>query len=144
VIRRIATDVLELLDPEDKGINMLRNVRNHIRIQLLLILFQYGAFLTVIFILEISAGVSIYAYRDNLLDGFGKGLNQSLATYTTDQQKASDFDLMQSTVSKRREGTGTSILGRWRSKALKIKLLALKQGYVQSQYSKSCQIWSLS
>jgi hypothetical protein len=53
----------------------------------------------VIFLLEISAGVSIYAYRDKLLDGFGKGLNQSLTSYLTDQEKASDFDLMQSTVS---------------------------------------------
>jgi hypothetical protein len=53
----------------------------------------------VIFLLEITAGISNYAYRDKLLDGFGKGLNQSLANYLTDQEKASDFDLMQSTVS---------------------------------------------
>jgi hypothetical protein len=70
-------------------------------LQLLLILFQYGAFLMVIFLLEISAGVSIYAYREKLLEGFGKGLNQSLANYMTDREKASDFDLMQSTVSLR-------------------------------------------
>lgn len=62
------------------------------------LLYIYGAFLMVIFLLEISAGVSIYAYREKLLDGFGKGLNESLANYTTDQQKASDFDLIQSTL----------------------------------------------
>jgi tetraspanin-7 len=62
-------------------------------------LFQYGGFLLVIFVLEISAGVSVYVYRDKLLDGFDKGLDQSIATYTTDHEKANDFDLMQSTVS---------------------------------------------
>jgi len=62
------------------------------------LLYVYGAFLMVIFLLEISAGVSIYAYRDKLLDGFSKGLNQSLANYNTDPEKASDFDLMQSTL----------------------------------------------
>jgi len=80
----------------------------------------------VIFLLEISAGVSIYAYRDKLLDGFGKGLNQSLANYMTDQEKASDFDLMQSTVSVRNMGR-TKIppfLGRWRFKAMEIALTA--------------------
>jgi hypothetical protein len=55
----------------------------------------------VIFLLEISAGISIYAYRDKLIDGFGKGLNESLTSYKTDREKASDFDLMQSTVSLR-------------------------------------------
>jgi tetraspanin-7 len=62
------------------------------------LLYIYGAFLMVIFLLEISAGISIYAYRDKLLDGFGKGLNQSLASYLTDQEKARDFDLMQTTL----------------------------------------------
>jgi hypothetical protein len=101
--------VLEL-DPEDEGIQTLQNVTNcsfidrasrpiSLYLQPILILLQYGAFLMVIFLLEISAGVSIYAYRDKLLDGFGKGLNQSLTSYLTDQEKASDFDLMQSKVS---------------------------------------------
>lgn len=63
-------------------------------------MFQYGAFLTVIFMLEISAGVSIYAYRVKLLDGFDKGLNQSIETYSTDPEKTSALDLMQSTVSQ--------------------------------------------
>jgi len=62
------------------------------------LLYTYGAFLMVIFLLEISAGVSIYVYREKLLDGFGKGLNQSLASYNTDTEKASDFDLVQSTL----------------------------------------------
>jgi hypothetical protein len=67
----------------------------------LFISFQYGGFLLVIFLLEISAGVSVYVYRERLLEGFDKGLGQSIATYTTDPKKASDFDLMQSTVSVR-------------------------------------------
>jgi hypothetical protein len=49
--------------------------------------------------LEISAGVSVYVYREKLLEGFDKGLSQSIATYMTDREKADDFDLMQSTVS---------------------------------------------
>jgi hypothetical protein len=55
----------------------------------------------VTFMLEISAGVSIYAYRGKLLDGFDKGLNLSIATYSTDKEKANDFDMMQSRVSFR-------------------------------------------
>jgi hypothetical protein len=85
----------------------------------------------VIFLLEISAGVSIYAYREKLLDGFGKGLNQSLTTYMTDKDKASDFDLMQSTVSLRHtealvsDQTATPpVLGRCQFKAVKITLVA--------------------
>jgi tetraspanin-7 len=53
----------------------------------------------VIFMLEISAGVSVYVYREKLLEGFDKGLGQGIAMYTTDHEKAKDFDLMQSTVS---------------------------------------------
>jgi tetraspanin-7 len=52
-----------------------------------------------IFMLEISAGVSVYVYREKLIEGFDKGLSQSIATYMTDHEKATDFDLMQSTVS---------------------------------------------
>jgi tetraspanin-7 len=81
----------------------------------------------VIFLLEISAGISIYAYRDKLLDGFGKGLNQSLDSYTTNPEKASDFDLMQSTVSLRHvkalvagQTKTPPSLGRWQFKAMEI------------------------
>ncbi|KAJ9580775.1 hypothetical protein L9F63_024047 [Diploptera punctata] len=62
------------------------------------LLYIYGAFLMVIFMLEVSAGISIYAYRGKLLEGFGKGLNQSLATYSTDAEKRKDFDVIQSTL----------------------------------------------
>ena len=85
----------------------------------------------VIFLLEISAGISIYAYRDKLLDGFGKGLNQSLDSYLTDKEKASDFDLMQSTVSLRHTKALVSgqtktppSLGRWQFNAMEIALAA--------------------
>lgn len=62
------------------------------------LLYIYGGFLLVIFMLEISAGVSVYIYREKLLEGFDKGLSQSIATYMTDHEKANDFDLMQSTL----------------------------------------------
>ncbi|XP_069698201.1 tetraspanin-7-like [Periplaneta americana] len=62
------------------------------------LLYIYGAFLMVIFMLEVSAGVSIYAYRTKLLEGFSKGLNQSLVLYGKDPEKANDFDVMQSTL----------------------------------------------
>ncbi|PSN31396.1 Tetraspanin-7 [Blattella germanica] len=62
------------------------------------LLYIYGAFLMVIFMLEVSAGISIYAYRGKLLEGYGKGLNQSLAVYSTDDEKRSAFDSMQSTL----------------------------------------------
>jgi hypothetical protein len=65
----------------------------------LYVLFQYGGFLLVVFVLEICAGVSVYIYREKLVEGFDKGLGQSIATYTTDDEKANDFDIMQSTVS---------------------------------------------
>jgi hypothetical protein len=63
--------------------------------------FQYGGFLLVNFMLEISAGVSVYIYRKKLLEGFDRGLGQGIATYLTDHKKANDFDIMQSTVSVR-------------------------------------------
>nr|CAD7439815.1 unnamed protein product [Timema bartmani] len=60
---------------------------------------HYGAFLMVIFIVELGAGVSIFAYREKLQEGFDKGLNQSLNNYDSHSDKSTDFDLMQSTVS---------------------------------------------
>nr|CAD7425506.1 unnamed protein product [Timema monikensis] len=60
---------------------------------------EYGAFLMVIFIVELGAGVSIFAYREKLQEGFDKGLNQSLNNYDSHSDKSTDFDLMQSTVS---------------------------------------------
>ncbi|XP_059612963.1 tetraspanin-7-like [Phlebotomus argentipes] len=61
------------------------------------LLYLYGAFLAVVFVIELSLASSLYAYKDNLADGFDRGLNQSMARYgqpgTAD--KTADFDTMQ-------------------------------------------------
>ncbi|XP_049951543.1 tetraspanin-7-like [Schistocerca serialis cubense] len=62
------------------------------------LLYIYGAFLLVIFILEVGAAVSIYAYRGHLQAGFDRGLTQALHSYDTDPEKKECFDLMQSTL----------------------------------------------
>lgn len=64
------------------------------------LLYMYGAFLAVIFVLELGAGVSIFAYRSKLAEGFDQGLNQSIVNYQNGtREQSADFDLMQSTVS---------------------------------------------
>ncbi|XP_055683831.1 tetraspanin-7-like [Lutzomyia longipalpis] len=61
------------------------------------LLYLYGGFLAIVFIIELSLASSLYAYKDNLSDGFERGLNQSMARYgqpgTAD--KTMDFDVMQ-------------------------------------------------
>ncbi|GAB0095982.1 Tetraspanin [Sergentomyia squamirostris] len=64
------------------------------------LLYLYGAFLAVVFVIELSLASSIYAYKDNLTEGFDKGLNQSMTRYGIPgtQQKTEDFDAMQTTL----------------------------------------------
>lgn len=59
---------------------------------------QYGAFLAMIALLELAAGASMYTYRTTLIEGFDRGLNESLNTYGVDKSKTFHFDLMQKTV----------------------------------------------
>lgn len=62
--------------------------------------FQYGAFLAIIFVLELGAGISIYTYRTKLTAGFDKGLTQAMINYRNNTDNiVSNFDLIQKTVS---------------------------------------------
>ncbi|XP_028137745.1 tetraspanin-6-like isoform X2 [Diabrotica virgifera virgifera] len=64
-----------------------------------ILLYIYGVFLAVIFILELGAGISIFTYRAKLTDGFDKGLTQAMQNYLNDSAHlAQDFDLMQETL----------------------------------------------
>ncbi|EZA49062.1 Tetraspanin-7, partial [Ooceraea biroi] len=62
-------------------------------------LFQYGAFLAVVALLELGAGASVYAYRTNLNEGFDQGLNESMIAYGQEHSISNHIDTMQSTVS---------------------------------------------
>ncbi|RZC39581.1 tetraspanin-7-like [Asbolus verrucosus] len=63
------------------------------------LLYVYGAFLAIIFVLELGAGISIFAYRTKLTEGFDKGLTQAMVSYRNDSTHlAADFDLVQETL----------------------------------------------
>ncbi|KAJ8680949.1 hypothetical protein QAD02_016736 [Eretmocerus hayati] len=62
------------------------------------LLYLYGAFLAVVAMLELSAGASIYTYRNTLIEGFDRGLNESLIVYGTDKKKSFHVDIMQHTL----------------------------------------------
>jgi len=64
------------------------------------LLYVYGAFLAIVFVLELGAGISIFAYRTKLTDGFDKGLSQAMSKYrdANDTHLAADFDLIQETL----------------------------------------------
>jgi len=62
-------------------------------------LYLYGGFLALIFVLEIGAGVSIFAYRNKLMQGFDKGLTQSIENYRTEKhEKVAEFDAIQAAL----------------------------------------------
>lgn len=63
------------------------------------LLYVYGAFLAIVFVLELGAGISIFAYRTKLTEGFDKGLTQAMINYRNDTTHlAVDFDRMQATL----------------------------------------------
>ncbi|KAK4879723.1 hypothetical protein RN001_007869 [Aquatica leii] len=63
------------------------------------LLYVYGAFLFVIFVLELGAGISMFAYRNKLAAGFDIGLNQSISNYRTESStKSADIDAIQTTL----------------------------------------------
>ncbi|KAJ3654431.1 hypothetical protein Zmor_013620 [Zophobas morio] len=63
------------------------------------LLYVYGAFLAIVFVLELGAGISIFAYRTKLTEGFDKGLTQSMIDYRNNSKDlANDFDLIQQTL----------------------------------------------
>lgn len=62
---------------------------------------QYGAFLAIVFALELGAGISTFAYRTKLMAGFDKGLTQGMINYRNNTGNiADDFDLVQQTVNE--------------------------------------------
>ncbi|ERL83974.1 tetraspanin-7-like [Dendroctonus ponderosae] len=64
------------------------------------LLYVYGAFLAIVFVLELGAGISIFAYRSKLTEGFDKGLTRVMVNYHNDSnsQVSSDLDLVQETL----------------------------------------------
>ncbi|XP_014210756.1 tetraspanin-7-like [Copidosoma floridanum] len=62
------------------------------------LLYLYGAFLAMVALLELAAGASMYSYRTSLIEGFDRGLNETLAAYGTDKSKNLHVDTMQSTL----------------------------------------------
>lgn len=62
------------------------------------LLHLYSAFLMVVFVVELSAGISGYAYRSKLGAGFQQGLNKSLIQYKSDQDIRQIVDRLQSTL----------------------------------------------
>ncbi|CAG9863035.1 unnamed protein product [Phyllotreta striolata] len=63
------------------------------------LLYMYASFLALVFLLELGAGISIFAYRTKLTDGFDNGITQAMINYRNDSAHlAEDFDLMQETL----------------------------------------------
>ncbi|CAH1961736.1 unnamed protein product [Acanthoscelides obtectus] len=62
------------------------------------LLYIYGAFLAIVFVLEVGAGISIFAYRTKLTEGFDKGLTQAMTNYQLNTPEAQNFDRMQQTL----------------------------------------------
>lgn len=63
------------------------------------LLYLYGGYLALIFVLLFGTGVSIFAYRTKLLAGFDKGLNESMHLYRPgNDELIADFDEMQETL----------------------------------------------
>ncbi|XP_011506535.1 PREDICTED: tetraspanin-6-like [Ceratosolen solmsi marchali] len=62
------------------------------------LLYLYGGFLAVITLLELGVGALIYTYRSSLVEGFDRGLNDSLTAYGTDKTKSFHVDMMQNTL----------------------------------------------
>lgn len=55
--------------------------------------------MAIVFVLELGAGISIFAYRTKLMDGFDKGLTQGMIDYRNNTgNTAADFDMVQQTV----------------------------------------------
>lgn len=61
------------------------------------LLYLYATVLVVVFIVELSAGISAYAYRGQLKDQYKSGLNSSMEHYTDPDMKVT-IDKLQSTI----------------------------------------------
>ncbi|KFM79360.1 Tetraspanin-7, partial [Stegodyphus mimosarum] len=60
------------------------------------LLYMLAVFLSVIFVLELVAGVAGYIYRDKISDGFRTGLNNSVDHYGQGGIRDKDIDILQS------------------------------------------------
>ncbi|XP_023225100.1 tetraspanin-7-like isoform X1 [Centruroides sculpturatus] len=61
-----------------------------------ILLYLFSAFLTLVFILQLGAGISGYAFRNHLKDGFYSGLNNTIYNYGKEQSQGHDLDMLQS------------------------------------------------
>ncbi|KAG8222125.1 hypothetical protein J437_LFUL002122 [Ladona fulva] len=63
------------------------------------LLYIYATFLFIMVAMELGGGVSLYAYRNKLKEGFAKGISQSIHNYKGPQDSlSSHVDFMQSTL----------------------------------------------
>ncbi|KAL1494853.1 hypothetical protein ABEB36_010372 [Hypothenemus hampei] len=64
------------------------------------LLYVYGAFIAIICILEMGIGVSMVAYRTQLSEEFGRGLNFAMSHYKSvnNSKMSSEIDLIQKTI----------------------------------------------
>ncbi|XP_021958482.1 tetraspanin-7 [Folsomia candida] len=60
-----------------------------------ILLYIYAAFLAIVFVMEVSACISGYAYRTKLRASFSKGLNSSIGLYMTDHARTSAINSLQ-------------------------------------------------
>ncbi|CAL8113810.1 unnamed protein product [Orchesella dallaii] len=63
-----------------------------------ILLYIYAAFLSIVFVVEVSACVSGYAYRNQLSDAFEKGLNTSMGLYNVEYSRTSAINSLQAHV----------------------------------------------
>ena len=61
-----------------------------------ILLYMLAVFLSIIFVLELVAGISAYIYRGKIEDGFKTGLNNSMAHYGQGGIRDRDIDMLQS------------------------------------------------
>jgi len=59
------------------------------------LLYLYGALLAVILILEVVVALSIFSYKNRLVQSLNLSLNQSMQSYGPDNVQSQDFDTMQ-------------------------------------------------
>jgi len=63
-----------------------------------ILLYIYAAFLAIVFVVEVGACISGYAYRSKLRFSFQRGLNSSLAVYNHDHARTSAINSLQTTL----------------------------------------------
>ncbi|KAJ8310593.1 hypothetical protein KUTeg_012458 [Tegillarca granosa] len=59
---------------------------------------QYSGFLILVFVIELSAGIAGFAYKEKLNSGFSEGLKIAIKQYGKDEVKTTTFDDLQTQV----------------------------------------------